>query len=149
RAIYALARAGMLPKALGEIHPKYHTPHKAILLIGLFSTVAPLFGRPALEWLVNAGGLGLVVAWLMVAISFIILRKKAPEMERPFRLSGGVTFGWIAVVMSIGVGILYMPGMPSALVWPYEWIMILIWAVLGVILYKVSIAKYGAKQSGE
>src|SRR5690625_7441739 len=37
RAIYALARAGMLPKALGDIHPKYHTPHKAILLIGFFS----------------------------------------------------------------------------------------------------------------
>src|SRR5699024_3965041 len=29
RAIYALARAGMLPKSLGELHPKYHTPHKA------------------------------------------------------------------------------------------------------------------------
>lgn len=149
RAIYALARAGMLPKALGEIHPKYHTPHKAILLIGFFSTIAPLFGRPALEWLVDAGGLGLVVAWLMVAVSFIILRKKAPEMERPFRLRGGVTIGWIAVVMSIGMGILYMPGMPSALIWPYEWIIILLWAVLGVILYKISIAKYGAGQSGE
>lgn len=69
RAIYALARAGMLPKSLGDLHPKYNTPHKAILLIAVLSTAAPLLGRPALEWLVNAGGLGLVVAWLMVAIS--------------------------------------------------------------------------------
>ena len=149
RAIYALARAGMLPKALGEIHPKYHTPHKAILLIGFFSTIAPLFGRPALEWLVDAGGLGLVVAWLMVAISFIILRKKAPEMDRPFKLRGGVTFGWIAVFMAIGICILYMPGMPSALIWPYEWIIIVIWAVLGAVLYKISMGKYGAEKSNQ
>src|SRR5690625_6401441 len=37
RAIYALAKAGMLQKALGEIHPKYHTPHNAILLIDVLS----------------------------------------------------------------------------------------------------------------
>ncbi|HLS09742.1 APC family permease, partial [Lentibacillus sp.] len=143
RAIYALARAGMLPKSLGELHPKYNTPHKAIILIAVLSTVAPLLGRPALEWFVNAGGLGLVVAWMMVAISFIILRNKDSEMKRPFRLSGGTSIGWIAVIMSIGVGILYMPGMPSALVWPYEWAIIGLWAILGFVLYKVSMAKYG------
>jgi len=109
RAIYALARAGMLPKSLGELHPKYHTPHKAILLIGVLSTFAPLLGRPALVWLVDAGGLGLVIAWLMVSISFVILRKKEPNMNRPFKLGGGTTLGWIAIILSIGVTILYMP----------------------------------------
>ncbi|WP_099159759.1 APC family permease [Virgibacillus ndiopensis] len=149
RAIYALANAGMLPKSLGELHPKYKTPHKAILLIGLFSTVAPLLGRPALVWLVDAGGLGLVVAWLMVAISFIILRKKAPNMKRPFKLPGGTVIGWVAVVMAAGVSLLYMPGMPSALVWPYEWAIVGLWAVLGIILYKVSMAKYGKAYADE
>jgi amino acid transporter len=149
RAIYALARAGMLPKSLGELHPKYNTPHKAIILIAVLSTVAPLLGRPALEWFVNAGGLGLVVAWMMVAISFIILRNKDSEMKRPFRLSGGTSIGWIAVIMSIGVGILYMPGMPSALVWPYEWAIIGLWAILGFVLYKVSMAKYGTDHANK
>ncbi len=93
RAIYALARAGMLPKSLGELHPKYNTPHKTILLIAIFSTAAPLLGRPALVWLVDAGGLGLVVAWFMVALSFVILRKKAPDMHRPFRLQGEPPLG--------------------------------------------------------
>src|SRR5699024_8848708 len=96
RAIYALAKAGMLPKTLGDLHPKYKTPHKAILLIGAMSTVAPLFGRPALEWLVDAGGLGLVVAWFMVAVSFLILRKKDPKMRRPFFLKQGKLIGWAA-----------------------------------------------------
>lgn len=149
RAIFALARAGMLPKSLGELHPKYNTPHKAILLIGLFSTVAPLLGRPALVWLVDAGGLGLVVAWLMVAVSFVILRKKAPDMKRPFFLRGGMLVGWLAIFMSIGIGVLYMPGMPSALVWPYEWIIIGLWAILGLVLYKISMAKYGTAYADE
>lgn len=149
RAIYALANAGMLPKSLGELHPKYRTPHKAILLIGVISTLSPLLGRPALVWLVDAGGLGLVVAWLMVAISFIILRKKAPDMKRPFKLRGGTTIGWIAVIMASGILVLYMPGMPSALVWPYEWVIVGSWAILGVILYKISMAKYGKKYADD
>ncbi|MGM0941278.1 MAG: APC family permease [Bacillota bacterium] len=149
RAIFALANAGMLPKSLGELHPKYKTPHKAILLIAVLSTAAPLLGRPALVWLVDAGGLGLVVAWLMVAVSFIILRRTAPNMKRPFKLPGGTTIGWIAVLMSGGVMTLYFPGMPSALIWPYEWIIVGIWILLGIILYNYSMAKYGKGYADE
>ncbi|KMY55605.1 amino acid permease [Bacillus sp. FJAT-27231] len=147
RAIYALAKAGMLPKSLGELHPKYNTPHKAIMLIAVLSTAAPLFGRPALVWLVDAGGLGLVVSWFMVAVSFIILRKKVPNMHRPFKLPGGTAIGWIAACMALGVSVLYMPGMPSALIWPYEWIIVFAWAILGFIFYKTSMSKYGAENS--
>lgn len=146
RAIYALAKAGMLPKSLGELHPKYNTPYKAILLIGVLSTFSPLLGEPALVWLIDAGGLGLVVAWLMVAISFVILRKKEPNMVRPFRLKGGTTLGWIAIILSIGVTALYMPGMPSAL-GMHEWIIIGGWIILGFIFYSMSMAKFGKENS--
>jgi amino acid transporter len=60
RALYALARAGQLPRSLGALHPRYNTPHNAVLLIGALSVLAPLFGRPALVWLVDAGGLGII-----------------------------------------------------------------------------------------
>jgi len=65
RAIYALAKSGLLPKFLGELHPKYHTPKNAILLIGALSVIGPFFGRPALVWVVDAGGLALSLpmAW--------------------------------------------------------------------------------------
>jgi len=149
RAIYALAKAGMLPKSLGDIHPKYKTPHKAILLIGVLSCLAPLLGRPALVWFVDAGGLGLVVSRLMVAISFIILRKKEPTMKRPFRLKGGILIGWMAIFMALGVSTLYMPGMPSALIWPYEWLIVFAWVILGIILYTISIKKYGKEYSDQ
>lgn len=147
RAIFALAKAGMLPKSLGELHPKYKTPHKAILLIAVLTTLAPLFGRPALVWLVDAGGMSLVVAWVLVACAFTALRKKNPTLKRPFKVPGGTLFGWIAILLSVGVLALYMPGMPSALVWPYEWLIILAWTLLGAILYNYSMKKYGAENA--
>src|SRR5699024_263074 len=139
--------AGMLPKQLWELNAKYDDHFDAILLLGAFSTVAPLLGRPALEWLVDAGGIGLVVAWLMVSVSFLVLRKKEPNMIRPFRLKFGRAIGWAAVIMGIGVAILYMPGMPSALIWPYEWVLVGVWAVLGVLFYKITVTKESVKET--
>ncbi len=143
RAIFALARAGMLPKSLGELHPKYNTPHKAIVLIAVLSTAAPLLGRPALVWLVDAGGLGLVVAWLMVAISFVILRKKRSGNEasiQTFRRYDnwlgchrygvrchGFIYAWYAIGAHLAVRVGYYR--------PVDY--------LGVVLYHVSLSKYG------
>ncbi|MBT6482304.1 MAG: APC family permease, partial [Gammaproteobacteria bacterium] len=135
RAIYALAHSGLLPKFLGELHPKYHTPRNAILLIGALSMIGPFFGRPALVWVVDAGGLGIIIAYGMVAWSFLALRKKEPELERPYRARCGKFVGVTALVLSIGLGLLYLPGSPAALIWPHEWGIVLAWTVLGGILY--------------
>ena len=135
RAIYALARANLLPAALSKLHPKYRTPHNAILLIGSLSIIGPFFGRPALVWLVNAGGLGIVVAYAMVALSFLILRYKEPDLQRPYKVRFGYFIGTLALILSIGLGFLYMPGSPSALLWPQEWIIIILWTLLGASLF--------------
>ena len=138
RAIYALARAGQLPASLGQLHPRFNTPHRAVMLIGALSVFAPLFGRPALVWLVDAGGLGIVVAYAFVAWSFIVLRNREPDMERPYKVRGGKMVGWIALILSLAIAFLYLPGSPAALVWPYEWMIVLGWVVLGAILYWLS-----------
>ncbi len=138
RAIYAMAHAGMLPHFLGEIHPRYHTPKNAILLIGVLSVISPFFGRPALVWLVNAGGLGIVVAYAFVALSFIALRNNEPELPRPYTAPGGKATGYLALLLSIGIGTLYFPGSPSALVWPHEWSIIFFWIALGAVLFAIS-----------
>lgn len=135
RAIYAMARSGLLPNFLGELHPKYHTPKNAILLIGALSVIGPFFGRPALVWVVDAGGLGIVIAYGMVAWSFLVLRKKEPELERPYKVRYGKFVGTTALVLSIGLGLLYLPGSPAALIWPQEWGIVLAWVFLGGILY--------------
>jgi len=138
RAIYALARAGLLPEFLGRLHPSYHTPKNAILLIGGLSIIGPFFGRPALVWVVDAGGLGIVIAYAMVAWSFLVLRKKEPELERPYKVPYGKLVGSLALVLSIGLGLLYLPGSPAALLWPQEWGIVIAWIVLGAILYAVA-----------
>lgn len=136
RAIFALARAGLLPAALAELHPRWRTPWRAILLVGGLSALAPLFGRPAMVWLVDAGGLGIVVAYAFVAASFIVLRRREPDLERPFRAPGGEATGWIALLLALGLGLLYLPGSPSALAWPAEWAIVLAWCALGGLLYR-------------
>jgi len=138
RALYALARAGQLPRSLGELHPRYNTPHNAVLLIGVLSVMAPLFGRPALVWLVDAGGLGIVIAYAFVAWSFLVLRKREPEMPRPYVVRHGRLIGTAALVLSLGIAALYFPGSPAALVWPYEWLIVIAWVVLGAVMLRIA-----------
>ena len=147
RAIYALAHARMLPAWLGKLHPKYNTPVNAILLIGVLSVAAPLFGRKAMVWLVDAGGLGIVIAYGMVAISFLILRKREPDMPRPFFVPKGRFVGWTAVILSGALCLLYLPPSPAALVWPEEWAIAGGWAAAGAVLYLWAKARHGAKES--
>lgn len=135
RAIYAMAHAKMLPEFLGRLHPKYNTPVNAILMVGALSIIAPLFGRRALVWLVDAGGLGIVVAYATVAASFLALRRNEPDMPRPFRVSHGNLVGWTALILACGIILLYMPGSPAALIWPYEWAIAGGWALLGLGFY--------------
>jgi APA family basic amino acid/polyamine antiporter len=135
RALFALARAGQVPAALGRVHPRFRTPHNAILLIGALSVIAPFFGRPALVWLVDAGGLGIVVAYAFVAWSFLVLRRREPDMPRPYRVGGGVLVGRIALVLSLGVALLYFPISPAALIWPHEWGIVFGWIALGAVLF--------------
>ena len=135
RAIYALSRSNLLPSFFGELHPQYRTPKNAILLIGALSILGPLFGRPALVWLVNAGGLGIVIAYAIVAWSFLVLRKREPALPRPYRIRYGRAVGLLALTLSVGLIFLYLPGSPSALIWPEEWIIFIGWCVFGLVLY--------------
>ncbi len=142
RAIYALAHSGMLPAFLGRLHPKYKTPTNAIIMIGLLSTIAPFLGRPAMVWLVDAGGLGIVIAYLFVALSFMVLRKREPDMDRPFKVGNGRVVGTLAVVLSLAMACLYLPGSPSALT-GIEWAVFGGWMVLGLAMYLFALNRYG------
>lgn len=131
RAIYAMAESGMLPKFLAKLHPKHKTPINAIILIGTLSTLAPFLGRSMLVWLSNAGGLTIVISYLMVSISFLVLRKNEPDMPRPYRVKHGKFVGAMAVILCTSMVLIYLPGGPAQLCWPYEWGIILGWAALG------------------
>jgi amino acid transporter len=138
RAIYALANSGLLPKFLGQLHPKYHTPTNAIVLLGVLSALGPFFGRPALVWVVNSGSLGIVIAYVMVTWSFLVLRNREPSLDRPYKVPFGQFVGSLALVLAIGMTLLYLPGSPAALLWPQEWVIIIAWIILGGLLYGIA-----------
>lgn len=142
RLIYAMAQARMLPQSLGYLHPRYQTPVNAILLLGGLAAIAPLFGRKMLVWVVDAGGPGIVTAYLLVAVSFLLLRQREPNMQRPFRVMAAPAVGYLAILFSIGMMFLYLPGNPSALAWPQEWLIYAAWMLFGLILYVVACKKY-------
>jgi basic amino acid/polyamine antiporter, APA family len=134
RLLYAMGESGMLPRWFGRLHPKYRSPANAVLFVGGLSILAPLFGRQMLVWLVDAGGLAIVIAFFIVAVTFLVLRRREPEMERPFRVNSGKAVGGSAAVLSLGLAVLFLPGMPSALIWPYEWVIVGLWWALGIVL---------------
>jgi basic amino acid/polyamine antiporter, APA family len=138
RAMFALSESGMLPASLSKVHPEYNTPSNAILLIGGLSVLAPLFGEQMLTWIVNAGGLGIVTAWLFVAVSFLVLRYREPEMNRPYKVPAGYLVGTIGLIATVLFVYLYMPGGESALLWPYEWLIVLAWIAIGIVLNTAS-----------
>lgn len=135
RAIYSMAEAGMLPKFLAKIHPKYKTPTNAILLIGLVSSIAPFFGENMLVWLNNCGGFGILLCYLIVSISFLVLRKKEPNMVRPYKVKHPKFVGGMAMILCLSMLVMFMPGFPASLSWPYEWGIIIMWFAIGDVLY--------------
>ena len=135
RLLYALAESGMVPAMFARLHPRFHTPYVGIIAIGVLSCLAPLFGRTVLVWLINAGGFATIVAYLFVPIAFLALRRKEPDMERPFRVSHPRLVGVSAIVLALALISAYLPGSPSALAWPHEWMTITVWTVLGIGLF--------------
>ena len=80
RVLFALAESGHVPAAFMRLHPEYKTPYVGILAIGILSMFAPLFGKTILVWLINSGSFAVTIAFVFVAISFLVLRRKEPHM---------------------------------------------------------------------
>ena len=145
RAMYSMAESYMIPHTFAKLHDKYKTPVNALLLIGVLSIVALFFGRKMLVWVVDAGNFGCCMAYCMVSISFLILRKKAPDMIRPYKVRHYKFVGAMAVLMSAFMVVMYIiPGSGAALA-PQEWGMVAGWSLLGVIFGVYCKAKYGER----
>ncbi len=143
RALYSMGESYMIPGKFGELG-KYKTPEAAIYLCGAACCIAPFFGRGVLVWLVDAASFGCVIAYLFVSISYCILRKKRPDMDRPYKVKCGKLVGFMAVVMAGFMTLLYIipASFSAALVWQ-EWIVVGAWLLLGVFFYVYSKNKYG------
>ncbi|OOQ61018.1 ethanolamine permease [Mucilaginibacter pedocola] len=98
RQVFAMARSGYLPKGLASVNSRFKTPHWAIVVGGLISFIA-LFTSNTSDILVLSV-MGAVTMYMMSMISLFMLRKKEPNLERPFAAVFYPVFPAIALVIS-------------------------------------------------
>jgi amino acid transporter len=82
RLMLGMAREGVLPGFLGKIHPRYGTPHWAIMVITFFGILGAIFQQLFLVFQIASSAI--LIAYILVLISFFVLRKRRPDMERPY-----------------------------------------------------------------
>lgn len=147
RVLYSMSKSKMLPAFFSKLHSKYNTPYVAILFLGLISMISVFFGRVMLIWIVDAANFACCLAYCIVALSFLRLRKVLPDMKRPFKVKYGSLVGVLASLMAGVMAALYLiPGTNCSLVWQ-EWIIIGSWTLIGVLLAYFAIRVYGNKFS--
>jgi len=84
RLMYGMARDGVLPKAFSYIHPKFGTPSFGIIVLTVVGILGAFF--QFLFTLFVVASAAILLAYILVCVSLLILRKKEPDMKRPYRL---------------------------------------------------------------
>ena len=133
----------MIPHVFSKIHEKHKTPVYTLMLIGFLSLLAPFFGRQMLTWLVDVANMGCCVAYFMVALAFLKLRRDEPEMERPYKVRYPRLIGILAVIMSGFMVVMYIIPNTGATLVSQEWAIIIGWMVLAVFFAIYAKHKYG------
>ena len=142
RALFSMAEAHMIPTVFAKLNKKHKTPANALLLVGALSIASLFLGRSALVWISDTASFACCIAYCMVAASFLVLRKKEPQLERPYKVKRYMVVGLIATVMAAIMVLLYLiPGSGCTLV-PQEWAIAAGWAVLGLVMALYAKKKY-------
>jgi basic amino acid/polyamine antiporter, APA family len=86
RVFFAMGRDGLLLPQLARIHPRHETPFVAIWALAIWSALLTLTG--GCEHLITMSGFANFIFFTMIVVSVIVLRRKHPEWERPYRVTG-------------------------------------------------------------
>lgn len=147
RIWFALSRDGLLPKWFAQVHPRYGTPHRPTLILGLFSAVVAGFlpiGEVA--ELVNIGTLS---AFIVICLAVVILRYRRPDVRRGFRAPAL----WLVAPVGMLFSLFLIIGWPW---WSAGHFVLLgglahitidrfvVWLVIGLVVY----FGYGIRHSG-
>jgi basic amino acid/polyamine antiporter, APA family len=137
RVLYAMANDGLLPKKFfAAIHPRFRTPWKNTILVGLLAaivgSVTPIddIGR-----MVNIGTL---LAFVIVCISVMALRRSDPDRARPFRTP------WVPFVPIMGI---LFNGYMMINLGLINWIRLVVWLVIGMVVYFTYSRKHSRVQA--
>tara|TARA_B100000809_G_scaffold241710_1_gene265127 strand:- start:1778 stop:3235 length:1458 start_codon:yes stop_codon:yes gene_type:complete len=133
RVLFSLGRGRIIHESFGQAHAKYGTPTTAVLFSGLVTFLSALLGRGAIIAFVDVGSFCIALAFLGVALSLIQLRKKFPDLERPYRMPGGNALAYVAAAGSLFIlFVMLVPGSTSRLVWPLEWLILGTLSITGI-----------------
>ena len=124
RVFFSMSKDGLLPKFFSTVHPKFQTPWISSITVGL--VVATFASLIPLTKLGEMTSIGTLLAFIIVCAGVWVLRKKRPEIPRPFRAP------WMPVtpILGIAVSLLMM------LFLPWEtWLRLFIWLAVGLVIY--------------
>ncbi|MFC0906537.1 amino acid permease [Clostridium sp. MT-14] len=124
RILFSLSRDGLLPETFSSVHPKYGTPVKSTVIVGII--VMLLSGFVPLGELATLTNIGTLFAFIIVSASVIVLRKRRPEYERPFKCPW-VPFVPIVSILFCAYLIINLPNFTK--------MVFVIWLCIGLAIY--------------
>ncbi|WP_417942279.1 amino acid permease [Flavobacterium sp. RS13.1] len=132
RVFYTMSKDGLLPPFFSEIHAKFRTPWKTNLFFLVF--VSLFAGLVPVSDLGHMVSIGTLLAFVLVCIGVMVMRKKMPDAPRAFRTP------WVPFVPITGIVICFalMYSLPNE-----SWARLVIWMALGILIYFI----YGKKNS--
>ena len=125
RVAAVAAEEGMLPEALGRLHPRFKTPYLAFVWMGIVSTGLLVGGallsnsQSNIFWMTfRVTALCLLLCYLLVFPAFLVLRNRRPDQPRPYRLPGGrgaaAVAAWICTLYIFGACVLFFVPSPTS-----------------------------------
>jgi basic amino acid/polyamine antiporter, APA family len=132
RILLAMADDGLLPKQMAAVHPKFRTPHVATIVTMALAALAA--GALPLDVLGELIVIGILLAFAVVCIGVLVLRRTRPNLERPFR----VPFAPITCTLGAFICFALTITLPDG-----TWWRLLLWSLLGYSIY----AAYGYRHS--
>jgi APA family basic amino acid/polyamine antiporter len=124
RVFFSMSKDGLLPKMFSNVHPKFRTPWISSLTVGI--VVATFASLLPLASLGEMTSIGTLLAFIIVSAGVWLLRKRSPELARPFRAP------WMPLtpILGIGFALLMMLSLPMV-----TWIRLVVWLVIGLGIY--------------
>jgi len=133
RVLYSMANDGLLPKKFfADIHPRFRTPWKNTILVGLLAAIVG--SVTPIDDIGKMVNIGTLLAFVIVCISVLVLRRTDPDQPRPFRTP------WVPLVPLLGI--FFNGYMMYKLGW-VNWARLFIWLGIGLVVYFT----YGQKHS--
>jgi APA family basic amino acid/polyamine antiporter len=137
RVFFSMAHDGLLPSWAGKVHPRFRTPYISSIVVGIF--VALFAALLPIDILGELVSIGTLLAFVIVCAGVWILRRRKPELKRPFKTP------WVPVVPFLGIAIsmLLMLSLPLD-----TWLRLIIWLVIGLAIYFLYGLKHSKVQAG-